>query len=78
MKKLIAVFCFSPALLWAQTSIKECKNDCCRRSIEKAKKNNYPIKTSDFCPNGTIEKYLNCDGSVTWCEPLFKKPSAKE
>ncbi len=78
MKNLIVILFFSPTLLWAQTSVKDCKNDCCRRSIEKAKKNNYTIKTSDFCPNGTIEKYLNCDGSVIWCEPLFKKSPAKE
>lgn len=64
--------------LWAQTSIDQCKNKCCRESIKKAQDNNYTIKTTDFCPNGTIEKYLKCDGSITWCEPLFKKPSSKE
>lgn len=78
MKKIIVAILFAPAILGAQTKIEDCKNECCKRSIQTAQKNNYTIKTTDFCPNGTIEKYLNCDGSVIWCEPLFKKNPSKE
>lgn len=78
MKLILSFFIFFNSAVYAQPSVEECKNECCRKSFKKAEQNNYQIKGTDFCPNGTIEKYLKCDGSIIWCEPLFKKSPSKD